>query len=509
MSRKNTINALISGAGNLAGRLSGLLREVLYAYLFGTSPLIGYFKYAAALPNLARRIFGEGALANAFIPLLAEAKNDDRERCNDLASKILTLTTIFNSLLAILGIGILFSLSYLKVLSQESQDLVYLGSIMLPYLPLICLAGLLGSILNLYGQYSKPALMSSAMNVCLIASASFAIFANLSDKQSIYLLAVSLVFSGVLQVFILLHASGKFIKLRFKTCRLKAPELKSFWISFLPVVIGASAQQISTLLDKTIALWIGPHAVSSLSYSELLIYLPVGIFGVSLGSVCLPSLSSSLAKGNKQDVQRDFHKALSQALFLSIPCSFLFYLCGDSILKAIFLRGAFDVESLNFTLKAFVWFLPGIPFFTALKVVLPLYYANKNTKTPLKISLAMICLNLILGLSFIPLLSHGSLAMASSITAFLNFSLLLIQAKKLKYLVSLNEITKYSIPSLLSAFLTFILLDSLINNYLSHLTSSINFIDNAIVSLAGTISFAVLYLVLHKLFKFSLSKRRA
>ena len=96
MSKKNTVNAMISGAGNLAGRVSGLVREVLYAYLFGTSPLIGYFKYAAALPNLARRMFGEGALANAFIPLLANEKNKTQNNSSDFASKILSLTSVFN-----------------------------------------------------------------------------------------------------------------------------------------------------------------------------------------------------------------------------------------------------------------------------------------------------------------------------------------------------------------------------------------------------------------------------
>lgn len=500
MSKKNTINAIISGVGNLTGRLSGLVREMLYAYLFGTSPLIGYFKYAAALPNLARRIFGEGALANAFIPLLADKKNNEQDP-NSFASKILTLTTIFNIFLALCGMAILFLLFSLGIISNESQELVYLGSIMLPYLPFICLAGLLGSIHNLYSKYSLPALMSSTMNACLIAASCFAIFANYDKKTTIYLLAFSLVFSGALQVFILLKSSKKFIQLKMEYCQFKAPELKTFWISFIPVTIGASAQQISTLLDKTIALWIGPHAVSSLSYSELLIYLPVGVFGVSLGSVCLPSLSSSLAKGNLNDVQRDFEKALSQAFFLSIPCSVFFYLLGGTILKVLFLRGAFDLQSLQFTLKAFLWFLPGIPFFTALKVVLPLYYANKNTKTPLKTSLAMITLNLVLGISFIPLLSHASLAMASSVTALLNFVVLLIMAKKLSYIQNLSQIAKTNLPAVIAVSLSFITF-KLIAKLLPLIeTDSIEFTDNLLATIIGSLVFSLLYLLFFKVLK--------
>ncbi|EDM29695.1 Virulence factor MVIN-like protein [Lentisphaera araneosa HTCC2155] len=500
MSKKNTINAIISGVGNLTGRLSGLVREMLYAYLFGTSPLIGYFKYAVALPNLARRIFGEGALANAFIPLLADKKNNEQDP-NSYASKILTLTATFNTFLALCGIAILFILFSLGIISNESQELVYLGSVMMPYLPFICLAGLLASIHNLYSKYSLPALMSSTMNVCLIAASCFAIFTNLDEKSTIYLLAFSLVFSGLLQVFILLRSAKKFIKLKIEYCKFKAPELKSFWISFIPVTIGASAQQISTLLDKTIALWIGPHAVSSLSYSELLIYLPVGVFGVSLGSVCLPSLSSSLAKGNLNDVQRDFEKALSQAFFLSIPCSVFFYLLGDTLLKTLFLRGAFDLESLQFTLKAFLWFLPGIPFFTALKVLLSLYYANKNTKTPLKISLAMITLNLVLGISFIPLLSHASLAMASSVTALLNFVFLLTSAKKLSYIQNLSQIVQTNLPTIIAASLSCITF-KLIADQLSILeTGSLKFADNLLTTIIGGLIFSLLYLFFFKVFK--------
>ncbi|WDE97003.1 murein biosynthesis integral membrane protein MurJ [Lentisphaera profundi] len=500
MSKRNTVNAIISGLGNLTGRMSGLIREMLYAYLFGTSPLIGYFKYAASLPNLARRMFGEGALANAFIPLLADIKKEDQKLASDFSSKILTLTTILNTALALLGIVILFSLGFMGIIKEENSSLIYLGSIMMPYLPLICLAGLLGSIHNLYGKFSLPALMSSSMNACLISASIISIFLKMTPEQTIYLLAFTLLSSGFLQVGILLKSSTKFISLKFKTCSLKAPELKTFWKSFIPVIIGASAQQISTALDKTIALFIGPHAVSSLSYSELIIYLPVGIVGVSLGSVCLPSLSESLAKGDQESVQKDFHKALAQTFFLSIPCSLLFYLIGESLLKILFLRGAFDLDSLAFTLRAFLWFLPGIPFFTALKVILPLYYSNKNTKTPLKVSVYMIALNLILGISFIPLLSHASLAMASVVSGTLNFIILLVFAKKLSYLSELKPLLKTFLLPLFSAILSFIIVNLVIQQYFNQLLPSLEFVTNLIFTLCVCASFSLFYFIAFKIF---------
>ena len=317
MSKKNTINAIISGTGILIGRLSGLVREILFAYLFGTSPLIGLYKYAAALPNLARRMFGEGALSNAFIPLLAEMDKKSPEQATSFSSKILTLFTLFNITLSGLGILALNICDQTGLITTENQALVKMGSIMFPYLPLICLCGMLSSILNLHNSYKLPSLMSSAMNICLIAASAFAITSNMVAENSVILLSWTLLFSGVLQALILLKATVQKRKITLKLTSPKNESLKPFWKNFIPVLIGASAQQISTLLDKTIALWIGTHAVAALSYSELLIYLPVGVIGVALGSVCLPSLSKSLANGDRDEVEKNFSTALRQVFFLS------------------------------------------------------------------------------------------------------------------------------------------------------------------------------------------------
>jgi putative peptidoglycan lipid II flippase len=176
MPRTNTINAIISGTGIMIGRFSGLVREILFAYLFGTSSLIGLFKYAFALPNLARRIFGEGALSNAFIPILADLEKKNQYKAEEFCSKTISLFTFFNIILACLGIIVLIICGKTGLIAEENQQLVELGSIMFPYLPFICLCGILGSILNLHNSYKIPSLMSSTMNICLIASSCFAIY---------------------------------------------------------------------------------------------------------------------------------------------------------------------------------------------------------------------------------------------------------------------------------------------------------------------------------------------
>ena len=441
MSKAFTLNALKTATGILAGRLSGLAREVLLAYFFGTSALIGYFKYAFSLPNLARRILGEGALNNAFIPILADKKQSSDEAASEFSSRILSTFALFNTALSAIAILILFGTSFF--LSEEQLAIVHLGSLMMPYLPLICLAGIAAGILNLLNSYSLPSLMSTSLNFCLIAACLISAALDHKPEQMVYAMAIGLLLSGVLQMTILLHAIiKKGFKLRWLPTSPKHPDMQLLWVTFIPAVIGASAQQISTFLDKTIALAIAEEAVSSISYSELLIYLPVGVFGVALSTVCLPAMSSALSAKDSSSLQKTFDNALKQAFFLALPCTFIYYLFGEQLLSLLYLRGNFTDESLQNTLKAFIWYPPGIPFFTATKIILPVFYAQKNTKTPFKISLICIAVNLCLGLSLIPWLSYGSLALATSISSALNFTLLCYFSKKLSYLTISKSLIK-------------------------------------------------------------------
>ncbi len=495
MSRQISINALISGIGNLIGRLSGLFREVLLAYFFGTSPLLGYFKYAFSLPNLARRMFGEGALHNAFIPLLAQDKEAKHDDASLFASKICTGFFIFNSFLALIGIALLLLASFF--LTPEQQEIVNLGSVMMPYLPMICLAGTLSGILNLYNNFKLPSLMSTSMNCFLIAACLSNFILDLAPKHLLYLLAFALLASGLVQCFILVRASRKHLAIKFILPSKKDSKIKLFLRNFSPVLIGASALQISTYLDKTIALWISPEAVNALSYSELIAFLPVGIIGVSLGSACLPALSTAI--NQNKDIQAPFNKALSQAFFLSIPCAIIFIFLGRDILSIIYQRGAFDQNSLELTYKAFVLYACGIPFFTSLKVILPIFYAHKNTKTPLRISLWMIVTNLVLGLSLIPWLSYGALAIASATTALGNFFLLLWQAKKLKLINQQKHIAYdfiYTLATSIFAIFCVTQVKSKANNL------HMNFLINIIV-------FSVIYLFFWKIKDFLIKRKRS
>jgi putative peptidoglycan lipid II flippase len=410
-------SAIKTGLGNFGSRVTGLFRDILFASYFGTSGTMSAFLAALTLPNLSRRIFGEGALTASFIPLLSDKlKNEDDTW--KFASLILSITVVLTTILALAGITTCLLMTYF--VSPDKQLLFKLCAWTLPYMVFICLSALISGILNLLKSFSLPALSSMIFNVALIITCLFTSTTNMSIEAKITSLTFAVLISGFLYRALKQHGA-----------RLKwNPDFKSSdWLKvkklFLPGILGASVAQLSVLSDRIIAIGIGDHAVSALYYSERLTYFPVGIFGVALGVACLPYMSKAVSQGNDQDLMHAFSFGFRQTIFLTIPCTFIFYHYHTDIMTIIFKRGAFDNDSLKQSALALSYYLPGIPAFAATKIILPLYFAKKNTKTPVKIAIFSLSLNLILGLSLIPWLQHASLALATTVTCYANIILLL------------------------------------------------------------------------------------
>ncbi|MCM8540981.1 MAG: murein biosynthesis integral membrane protein MurJ [Lentisphaeraceae bacterium] len=426
MSQKKEDNlsssAIKSALGNFASRISGLLRDICFALFFGTSGAMSAFITALTIPNLSRRIFGEGALTASFIPLLSDKLKNEKDTWA-FASTILSVTTVITSILGLLGIVTCVIISFF--VSNRSGLILTLTSWLLPFMIFICLSAQISGILNLLKSFTLPAISSVFLNLFLILGCILSTFSELSQESKIYFLVAAVLISGVVQLVFLYRELIK------KGASLKwSPDFKSAdWLSvkklFLPGILGASVAQLSVMSDRIIALWIGDHAVSALYYSERLTYFPVGIFAVALGAACLPFMSKAVSNNDHEELMSAFSFGIRQVVFLTIPCSVLFFMHYTDIMNIIYKRGAFDEKSLADSAHAFMYYLPGIPAFSAVKIILPLYYANKNVSTPVKISLVCLTFNLILGISFIPQLSHGSLAMATSVSSYLNIILLL------------------------------------------------------------------------------------
>lgn len=416
-------SAVKTALGNFASRLSGLARDILFALFFGTSGAMSAFITALTIPNLSRRIFGEGALTASFIPLLSDKLKNEKDTWQ-FASIILSITTVLTSALAIAGIIVCLVVSLF--LSEENALILKLTSWLLPYMIFICLSAQLAGVLNLLKSFTLPSISSIFLNIFLIAACILSSFTDGEAASKIYYLIFAVLISGVFQLFVLYKSVvGKGVKLKWHP-DFKSQEWQSVKKLFIPGILGASVAQISVMSDRLIALWIGDHAVSALYYSERLTYFPVGIFGVALGVACLPFMSKAVSENNHKELMNSFSFGIRQVIFLTVPCSILFFLYYTDIMNIIYKRGAFNDESLKQSAYAFMFYLPGIPAFSAVKIILPLYYAQKDVKTPVKVSLICLSLNIIMGICFIPQLSHGSLALATTVSSYLNIILLIV-----------------------------------------------------------------------------------
>lgn len=427
MSDKENISssALKTAAGNFLSRLSGLLRDILFAGCFGTSGTISALLTALTFPNLARRIFGEGALTASFIPLLSD-KIDDDTQASSFSSNILSIATIMTTALTLLSMMVCLILVFF--LSPYYQTVAKLTAWLMPYMIFICLSALISGILNLKKSFTLPAFSSVFFNIFLIFGCIIIPWLNLSEKNNVYILIIAVLLSGLVQLLTLFFALSKSnFKLKWLP-DFKSDNWRSVKSLFIPAIIGASVTQISVLSDRMIANFIGEHAVSSLYYAERLTYFPVGIFGVALGVACLPYMSKAISSNDHQNLMQSLQFGLRQTFFLTLPCTLIFYLYHEDILKTIFMRGKFDHESLKFSALALMYYLPGIPAFAALKIILPFYYAAKDTKTPVRVAVTCLTINVILGITLIPFLSHASLAFATTVASYLNCSLLLVKS---------------------------------------------------------------------------------
>ena len=271
MAKKENISssAIKTGIGNLISRFSGLLRDYLFAYFFGTSSIISAFLTALAFPNLSRRVFGEGALTASFLPLLSD-KIDNNKKATSFASNILSIATILTTGLTLLSIVICLILVFLA--PAYTQTIAKLTAWLMPYMIFICLSALLSGILNLKGSFTLPAISSVLFNLFLIGGCLISPLINLQGDQNIYILIAAVLISGLTQLLTLYFAlRRRNFKLRWSP-NFKSPHWLSVKTLFIPGIIGASVAQISVFTDKIIANFIGPHAVSSLYYAERLTY---------------------------------------------------------------------------------------------------------------------------------------------------------------------------------------------------------------------------------------------
>jgi putative peptidoglycan lipid II flippase len=409
-------------------RVLGLFRVILEASILGGGVLASAWQLAFMVPNMFRRFLGEGALGTAMVPLVSHTlEKDGRDHTRrQLSAIFLSLGIVLAILILIItGIAILLRLWVTRDYGQLALELIPL---LMPYAFFMCFVGVISSVLNSVKVFFLPALGALLLNISLISCLLFVLPGSIGDFHlTLRTLSYAVLFAGVVQLGLMLALlrHHKMFPLKMESFHCGLEVVKELSRLALPGLIGASMLQFSLLTDRLIAAFIGSHAVPALTYSERIVYLPIGIFALSLSSVLLPNMSRAAARDDFEELFTNLRLALRYSLYLCIPIAFFVVLLREPLLRLLYMRGAFTAVSLRETAWAMLFYGCGIPFFATTKILVSAFYARKDMTTPLKISVFCICVNLILNLSLMIWLRQGGIALATVIASLLNNTLLL------------------------------------------------------------------------------------
>lgn len=428
-------------AAVMASRILGLIRDMMFAGLFGGSRWMDCFLLAFKVPNLLRDLFAEGALSQAFVTTFSKKlKAEGEASAWSLANKVMTLAAVFMGLVTILGIVLApWIVDGLTAVSrsghsprsynhEEIELTVTMVRVMYPFIWLVSLAALVMGMLNARQIFGMPALSSCFFNLgSMIGGAALGWWMDPSwGKQSLIGFSMGVVIGGVAQLvcqFPSLKSVGYQFRLDF---RWRDSAVKRMLQLMGPAVIAASVVQVNVVVNAMFAYGVGEGAVSWLSYAFRLMQLPIGVFGVAVATVTLPALSRAAVDGIGPEFSSILEKGLRLVAFLVLPCSLGLVFLAEPIVSVLYERGAFDAHDRLQTALALRAYGYGLLCYAWLKVLQPAFYAIDRRWLPMGVSVVSLLINLGLNAFFVFVMrwGHESLALTTSLTAVFNFIIL-------------------------------------------------------------------------------------
>lgn len=414
----------------LLSRITGLARDIIIARAFGAGALTDAFWVAFRIPNLLRRLFAEGAFAQAFVPILGEVKNQhEPEAVKVLLDRvaitlflILTLTTV----LGVLGAPwvVMAMASGLTDASRTTDfnSAVWMTRVMFPYIVCMSLVAFASGVLNTWRKFAVPAFTPVLLNLSMIGSSML-----LSDyfPQPIYALAAGVMLGGLAQLAVQWWALAR-LGLRPRLIgpirpALKDPVVRRIMKQMIPATLGVSVAQISLLINTNIATWLTPGSVTWLSFADRLMEFPTALIGVALGTVLLPSLSKAHAQPDGQErYSALLDWGLKLMLLLGLPAALCMILMADAMVATLFHYGAFSAADVGQTRLAVMAYSVGLVGLLTVKILAPGFYAKQDIRTPVKIAVGVLMTTQLLNIVLVPALAHAGLALAIALGACLN-----------------------------------------------------------------------------------------
>ena len=420
-------SSLIVGVMTMFSRVLGLVRDVVIAGYFGSTVAADAFFVAFKIPNFLRRLFAEGAFSQAFVPVLSEYRTKrSYDEVRELVSRVSgTLAAI---LMLVTMVCMLGSPWLIRVFApgfiDEPEKLALAGDMLritFPYLLLISLTALAGSILNSYGRFAVPAFTPVLLNLSLIGST---LLMAPWFEQPVVALAWGVVIAGVSQLLLQLPFLLQIRLLPVPRWGKRHEGVCRIMTLMIPALFGVSVSQINLLLDTVLASFLETGSISWLYYSDRLSELPLGVFGIAIGTVILPSLSRKHAEDSPGQFSQTLDWALRLVLLIGIPAGVALFILAEPLIATLFHYGEMqdrDVLMAGMSLKAYSL---GLIAFMLIKVLAPGYFARQDTKTPVRVAIIAMAANMAFNLMLVFWLKHAGLALATTLSACLNAGLL-------------------------------------------------------------------------------------
>jgi putative peptidoglycan lipid II flippase len=419
-------------AATLTSRVLGMVREMVYARFMGDGWVAGAFTFAFQIPNLFRRLLGEGALTAAFIPVFKE-----KERLHGEAEMWRAANAVISGLVAVSAVIIALVVAGISValaahpFAEQTDLMLRLLRVMFPYMLLVCVAAAFMGMLNARGKFFIPAMGATMLNVVMIASV-LLLAPHLGRElhEQIFALAIGVLAAGAAQA-------------AFQLPSLRRDGFHYQWVSpwrdetvqrvvrqMIPGIIGVAAFQLNVVLIQSVAFWVSPQIVASFNYAVRLMELPQGVFGISLATYLLPTLSGLAADKNYAEFRGTLRHGVSTLLFLNLIAAVLLVVLAEPIVRLLFERGHFTADSTARASQALVCLAPGLVAFSTVNVLARAFYALGDTKTPMKVSIACLVLNLIIAAALVQPFRQGGLGLANTASAVVNVAFLTYALRK-------------------------------------------------------------------------------
>jgi len=426
-------SSVIVGMGTMLSRVLGLARDVVFANLLGAAPNADAFFVAFKIPNFLRRLFAEGAFAQAFVPVLTEVKE---------GGTLEQVKALVNRVAGVLG-GSVFVLTALAMLmapwvalvfapgfSRDAAKLALTADLIVwtfPYLMLISLTGFCGAILNTYGRFAVPAYTPVLLNLSLISAALF--WAPTMPEPAMGL-AMGVALAGVVQLLFQLPSLHSLKLTPRPIWDTSDPSVRKILALMVPALFGVSVSQINLLFDTVLASLLPDGSVAWLYYSDRLTELPLGVFAIAIATVILPTLSALSTRADSAAFSQTLVWAIRNVLLIAVPATVALWILAEPILATFFQYGAFSEGDVTMAAASLRAYTLGLGAFMLIKVLAPGYYARQDMKTPVKIGIIAMVSNMVLNVAFVfPLMwhfdmGHVGLALATSASAWINAGLL-------------------------------------------------------------------------------------